>query len=174
MNTESLPSTTLAVADANASDYDAILSAAEATGLTVCFLPTGNDAMHFARRLQAGLWLVNTCLPDMSGFDLAQWLRQSRRRLRVFMIGDEYRLDDELQTLTLGLTKYVCKPVEPSWLLPFQAQPGVAATILSQPPSMADAIEDLLPVEVGGPAVIGSTEECVILPFVPRSRRPAA
>ena len=117
MNTLPLPSAMLAIVDANVSDYDDVVRAAESEGIKVHFLRTGNEAMHFARRQQAGSWLINTRLQDMSGFDLAAMLRVAGQRVRVFMVSNEYSVDDELHTLTLGLAKHVCKPVEPSWIV---------------------------------------------------------
>ena len=76
MSTVSLPSATVVIVDSNPADYDALLSAAESSGLNVHFLSSGHDALYFARRWQAGLWLINTCLSDMSGFDVAQRLRR--------------------------------------------------------------------------------------------------
>ena len=51
-------------------------------------------------------------------------------------------MDDELQTLTLGLSKYACKPLEPSWVLPLR-RPIAASSAHTLPfPSVprADAL----------------------------------
>ena len=108
----------LAIVDPAPQDYGDVLSSAGVPGVSVHFLVSGNDAIRFAKRLQAGIWVINSRLCDMSGFDLAEMLRSIRPSALIFMIGDQYNLDDELQTLTLGLARYFCKPLEPSWILP--------------------------------------------------------
>ena len=118
MNSTSKPSVRVVIVDSVPQDYEALLAAAGTPGVSIHFLSSGRDALRFARRFESGLWVINTELPDMTGFDLATMLRSIRRSALVFIIGDEYRLDDELQALTLGLAKYLCKPLEPSWVLP--------------------------------------------------------
>ena len=112
------PSVRLAIVDPTPQDYVDLLSAGGTPGVSMHFLVSGNDAIRFARRWQTALWVVNTRLLDMGGFDLAEMLRSIRPSALIFMIGDQYSLDEELQTLTLGLAKYLCKPLEPSWVLP--------------------------------------------------------
>ena len=52
----------------------------------------------------------------MSGFDLAQMLRHRKPGVRIFIVGNEYDVEDEIETLSLGLTKYLCKPLDDSWI----------------------------------------------------------
>ncbi len=106
------------IVDPTPQDYGDLLAAVDAPGVSIHFLLSSNEALRFAKRHPAGLWVINTRLTDISGFDLAQMLRSVRPSALVFMIGNEYRLDDEMQALTLGLAKYLCKPLEPSWILP--------------------------------------------------------
>jgi CheY-like chemotaxis protein len=117
-NSPSPPSTRLAIVDTDPEDYGSLLAVAGTSGISLHFLTSGSDALLFARRWSTGLWVINSRLSDMSGFELAGMLRALRPNSLVFMIGDEYMLEDELQTLTLGLAKYLCKPLEPSWVLP--------------------------------------------------------
>ena len=101
----------------------------------------------------------------------------------VFMIGDEYRLDDEMQTLSLGLAKYLCKPLEPPGFFPIA---GISAFLC--PPSRSpvyriphrgsaenNATEDLPEPLSLGRGIRRSGRDQVILPFNPDfRRRPAA
>ena len=112
------PSIRVAIVDLAPQDYQALLASAGTPGVSFHFLFSGNDALRFAKRQQSGLWVINTQLCDMSGFDLAEMLRAVRPAGLVFIIGDKYCLDDEMQALTQGFAKYLCKPLEPSWLLP--------------------------------------------------------
>jgi len=118
MSSLPIPAARVAIVDSRPSDYDNVLLAAGDANVSVHFMRSGSEALRFLRRWHAGLWVINTQLDDMSGFDLAQMLRGMRPNSLIFIIGEEYRLDDEMQTLTLGLTKYVCKPLEPSWVIP--------------------------------------------------------
>jgi CheY-like chemotaxis protein len=108
----------LAVVDSTPADYAGLLAATGTVGVSLHFLFSGYDALNFARRWQMSLWIVNSRLCDMSGFELSQKLRSQRPNASIFIIGDEYQMADELQTMTQGLTKYLCKPLEPSWVLP--------------------------------------------------------
>ena len=151
--------------------------------MSIHFLSSGRDALRFAKRFESGLWVINTELPDMTGFDLATMLRSIRRSALVFMIGGEYRLDDEMQALTLGLAKYLCKPLEPSWILPHSRDfciplPSYWSSLPELwviSPSDTDAAED----ESESFSMTATTDEeeetQIILPFNPNfPQRPAA
>ena len=172
--------------DSTPQDYHALLASAGTPGVSFHFLISGNDALRFAKRQQSGLWVINTRLSDMSGFDLAAMLRSVRPNALVFIIGDEYCLDDEMQALTQGFAKYLCKPLEPSWLLPdsqdfcipLPANRFLAPVLRVITSSDRDANE-VSPETVSLPGgEENEADDQVILPFnpdVPRIRRmPAA
>ena len=88
------------------------------SNISVCFLSKGSDAMRLVRRLDVALWIVNAALPDMSGFDLAHLLRRSQQGARVFLIDDEYQIENELRPFP-----WVCRSIFASpWI-----RPGFAA-----------------------------------------------
>jgi CheY-like chemotaxis protein len=183
MNPISKPSVRVVIVDSTPQDYEAVLAAAGTPGVSIHFLLSGTDALHFARRCQSGLWVINAQLPDMSGFDLAEMLRSVRRSAVVFIIGDEYRLDDEMQALTLGLAKYLCKPLEPSFILPhsrdfcipLRAYRNSSPALRIVSPPQSGAVEGR-PVLLALPGASGEKgENEVILPFNPNfPQRPAA
>ena len=120
----------------------------------------------------------------MSGFDLAEMLRRGRPGVRVFMVSDAYSVDEELQTLTLGLVKYLCKPVDPSWILQW-GRPSVAAAKsyqLSSPaaeyPEQSDDVATTIGVFSASQFGLAKKDVegiPVILPFSRKpQRRPAA
>jgi CheY-like chemotaxis protein len=177
------PSIRVAIADSAPEDYDALLAAAGTPGVSIHFLSSGNDSLRFAKRCHAGLWVINTRLPDMSGFDLAEMLRAVRPSALVFMIADEYRLDDEVQALTLGLTKYLCKPLDPAWVLPQSRDFCIPLPIYRRSPLLSQMVASPESVVFEAPRqsvpLPGTSEEegedQVILPFNPNFRqRPAA
>lgn len=111
----------VAVVDPNAADYANVETAVELSGINFHWMPTAVEAMRYARRCGSDLWVINSNLPDRSGFDLAEMLRRMEPGARVIIVSDEYNADDEIETLALGLMKYACKPIEPSWILSLMA-----------------------------------------------------
>ena len=183
MSTVSRPAT-IGIVDSDPSAYDDLLAAVDGSELRVCFLSAGNEALRIARRSSVGLWIINTRLPDMSGFDLAEMLRRGKPGVRVFMVSDAYSVDEELQTLTLGLVKYLCKPVDPSWILEW-GRPSVAAARDYQMSALAaEQLEPIraaattigmLPSDRGRHSKKHVEKLPVILPFGTKpQRRPAA
>lgn len=122
---------TLVVVDPSPQEYESLRSTAEARGVKVTFFATGQDAICSLQEGPIARWVINARLPDMSGFHLAQALRRVHPKLQIFIVDDTYREDDEIETLVLGLTKYIAKPLEPSQLLPRLRRPSSA-----QPPSV--------------------------------------
>jgi len=173
----------LAIVDSEPQDYCDLLAAAGTPGVSIHFLFSGNDALLFARRWITGLWVINSRLADMSGFELAHMLRSLRPNALIFMIGDEYALADELKTLTMGMAKYLCKPLEPSWVLPNFHESCIPLPELQngQPNWWADsaaARKKSGSRRIPNSAATGGVEEAgieeVILPFGGAGRRPAA
>jgi CheY-like chemotaxis protein len=172
----------LAVVDSTPEDYVDLLAATGTPNISLHFLFSGCNAINFARRWQMSLWVVNARLCDMSGFELAKKLRWQRPNATVFIIGNEYDLADELQTMTLGLTKYLCKPLEPSWVLPRADESSIpfsAAQDAPRPRSYAttNGQPNFSESELGTEASTACTypRDGVILPFDSKyTRRPAA
>ena len=108
--------TTIAVVDRQASDYVELLALAGAEHWTIAVSLTGRAGMQLARRECADLWMINARLPDMCGFDLVEMLRPYLAGTPMFLVGDAYRVEDELRALRLGVTKYLCKPFHACWL----------------------------------------------------------
>jgi DNA-binding response OmpR family regulator len=106
----------LLLADTQPSDYTRLAEAAQSKDMTVLQATTGRDAIRLARQCRPQLCLVNSCLPDMSGFEVLESLRGELPASTFFLIGNEYRKEDELRALAIGATIYVCKPVQASWI----------------------------------------------------------
>ena len=171
----------LAIVDPTPHDYGDLLAAAGSPGVSLHFLVTGRDALQFARRWKAGLWVVNSRLGDMSGFELAATLRSTRPSALIFIIGENYNLADELQTLTMGFAKYICKPLEPSWVMPNEGEsciPLPACRVRQPSPSAFSTFDHhpdttRFPISTGLSAALGGRQ--VILPFADAGQqRPAA
>ena len=94
--------------------------------LKLQFITTGGDALRRSQGLSVNLWLINTQLPDLSGFDIVEMLQPVPPGTAVFLIGNHYRSADELKALRLGVSKYLVKPLSCDWLSDFRlrAPPG--------------------------------------------------
>jgi len=103
------------VVDPKVTDYAALAELVAEGAWTIGFLGTGRDAIWANACSPPDLWIVNIRLPDMSGFCLAQMLRPHGDAC-VLMVADEYRAEDEIRALSLGVTLYLCKPLEASCL----------------------------------------------------------
>jgi CheY-like chemotaxis protein len=176
----------LAIVDSAPQDYGHLLEAVGAGNplagsLSLHFLASGRDALQFARRWRAGLWVVNSRLNDMSGFTLAETLRSTRPSALIFLIGDEYFPADESRTLSMGFAKYLCKPLDPCWVLPLEGSSSISLSAFrsSVRPAQtaskrsADAPDVLSFASAASWAESSSAH--VILPFAEASeQRPAA
>lgn len=109
----SFPSSeTLVVVDSDSSDYTAVEQWAAAQQWEFHLVHSGHRALRLARNVGVDVWIVNVRLPDVSGCDLVDMLRPDARASAVFMVADQYRAEDEIRALSLGVTQYLCKPLE--------------------------------------------------------------
>lgn len=113
--------------------YGDFVEAAQAGLVGLHFCVDGQSAVRLSRRFRADVWLVSSELPDMSGFDLLEMLSAhvlqgnvdpllagSRISLGsvghgmhsgIFMMSNEYRLEDEQRALSSGVAGYLVRPV---------------------------------------------------------------
>lgn len=97
------------------------------------FCVDGRSAVRLARRFRADVWLVSDQLPDISGLDLVEMLSPQvmqadvdpmragstqsletvGRNVRsgIFIVADEYVLEDEQRALASGVSGYLVRPV---------------------------------------------------------------
>jgi DNA-binding response OmpR family regulator len=123
----------IVIVDAAYDRYADFVQAARAGEVGVHFCSDGRSALRLARRFRSDIWLVSTDLADMSGFDLLEMLsthvvhgdvdpmlsgaRISLGRLEeaphsaIFMVAEEYRLEDEQRALVSGIAGYLVRPI---------------------------------------------------------------
>lgn len=118
-----LRDTMVAVVDPRPADYAALLDVAARRKMRVEFLLRGRDALQLARTVGADLWVIHVALPDMSGFDLCTMLRTHAHRPVIYMVTDEYRVEDERAAWVHGASLFGCKPVPESWFEPSRQPP---------------------------------------------------
>ncbi|NBW96139.1 MAG: hypothetical protein EBR28_05275 [Planctomycetia bacterium] len=123
----------IVIVDPACDRYPDFVQAARAGEVGVHFCSDGRSAVRMARRFRADVWLVSTELSDMSGFDLLEMLsmhvvhgdvdpmrsgaRISLARLgegarsAIFMVAEEYRIEDEQRALVSGIAGYLVRPI---------------------------------------------------------------
>ena len=109
---------TIAIVDRDRAGYEALAPLCAGEGASLRFLSTGRDALRLAATERVAMWLIGVDLPDMSGFDLQQMLRDGSWETTACMVADSYCAEDEIRARCAGATMYVCKPLQPSWLQP--------------------------------------------------------
>ena len=110
-----IPTTTMAVIDSDRAGYDALAGSGRAR---LRFLSSGREALRLAAAERIAVWWIGVDLSDMSGFDLYDMLRQRLGGATVCMVGQSYRVEDDLLARRVGAAMYVCKPVDTCWLPP--------------------------------------------------------
>ena len=78
---------------------------------------TASSAVRFASQKKPGLAVLDVCLPDSSGLDLLQRLRESLPLLPIIFLSSVDRAADVVAGLNAGGDDYMTKPFNPSELL---------------------------------------------------------
>lgn len=88
-------------------------------GIGVKVAETGNKAIDIARTLKPDLVFLDLALPDVSGYELCERLRNaeetSRTMIVVFSMKDG--VDDIAKAFQKGADDYIIKPLSPEFLL---------------------------------------------------------
>lgn len=123
----------IVIVDATCDRYGDFVQAAQAGDVGLHFCVDGRSAVRLSRRFRADAWLVASELPDMSGFDLLDMLsphvlqggvdpllsgsRISLDRIGhgmrsgIFIVSDNYCLEEEQRALTSGVAGYLVRPI---------------------------------------------------------------
>ena len=103
------------VVDAQPADYVCLAPLVRAGRMDCRLVVSGAAALRIVPAVDAALWTINTELPDMSGFDLMEMMRDNLVDPSIVLVGDRYRVEDEIRCRQAGATLYFCKPLQPSW-----------------------------------------------------------
>ena len=123
----------IVIVDPACDRYADFVEAARAGEVGLHFCSDGRSAVRMARRFRADVWLVSNELPDMSGFDLLDMLSVhvvqgdvdpmlsgarislgrigESNRSAIFIVAEEYRLEDEQRSLASGIAGYLVRPI---------------------------------------------------------------
>lgn len=98
----------IVVVDSACDRYGDFVRAARDGTVGLHFCIDGRSAIRLARqRFLVDAWLVAAELPDMAGHDLVEMLDRSD----IFIVADDYRLEDEQRALAAGVAGYLVGPV---------------------------------------------------------------
>lgn len=106
------PNLHVVVVDSQPTGYRTLVALAETQRWHTHFLTSGSAAIKIARRLRAELWMIHVSLPDMSGFDLYEMLREQLERATTFLISDEYDPEEEQRACGIKAHLYLCKDAD--------------------------------------------------------------
>jgi DNA-binding response OmpR family regulator len=107
---------TVGVVDPDRDCYDRLVSSIAASTATFRFYATGQEVLRRNGTDDVAFWLLGVELPDMRGLDLLDMVRERLDGAAICMVGDDYRIEDEVAAYRAGATLYTCKPIEASWL----------------------------------------------------------
>jgi len=101
----------IVVVDEDPASYGPLLEAVAHAQQSLYFVPTGRAALRLPRQSDDRLWIINAELPDISAFALLEMLQERLHRVPVIVLGDCYRVEDELRACRSGAALYLCKPL---------------------------------------------------------------
>ena len=99
------------VVDASVEGYETFAQDHELGSAEVAFFTNGRDALRAASKEAPAMWIVNMRLPDMDGAELQNQIRNSGCKAAIAMIGDQYKVEDEIEARCAGADMYFAKPL---------------------------------------------------------------
>jgi two-component system phosphate regulon response regulator PhoB len=110
------------------------------TGYRISTASTGTEALETARRERPTIVVLDLMLPDMSGFDVLERLREddATRCLAVLMLTARREEPDRIRGLSLGADDYLTKPFSPQELV---LRVGAILRRVRATPATADVLQ---------------------------------
>jgi two-component system OmpR family response regulator len=99
------------VVDASLEDYEFLAAEIGQGSLDVAFFTNGRDALRAASDEAPTMWIVNMRLPDMDGTELQAILRTSGCKATIALVGNEYKVEEEIEARCAGADMYFAKPL---------------------------------------------------------------
>jgi DNA-binding response OmpR family regulator len=85
-------------------------------GYQVDMVDNAQGALALVERQPPDLILLDVNLPQLSGFEMYQRLREQEWDIPVIFVTAKGELEDRLQGLRMGADDYICKPFQPAEL----------------------------------------------------------
>ncbi len=110
---------TVLIVDDEPNVVDLVRVTLEDERVRVLDAPDGATAMETLAALQPDLVLLDVNLPDVSGFEICEWIRDDavRARTKVVMLTAAAQRDDLARGQAVGADHYLTKPFSPVRLL---------------------------------------------------------
>lgn len=89
----------------------------EADGYDVVYASNGKAGLELYRDIHPDLILLDINMPEMNGFEVAQAIRETDRRVIIFFLTDRTDKVDRLYGFTLKGNDYIPKPFYPEELI---------------------------------------------------------
>jgi len=89
----------------------------EAEGYEVTYAPNGKIGLELYREIHPDLILLDINMPEMNGFEIAQAIRETDRRVIIFFLTDRTDKVDRLYGFKLKGNDYIPKPFYPEELI---------------------------------------------------------
>lgn len=89
----------------------------EAEGFEVDYAPDGKIGLELYRQTHPDLILLDINMPQMNGFEMAQTIRATDRRVIIFFLTDRTDKTDRLYGFSLKGNDYIPKPFYPEELI---------------------------------------------------------
>lgn len=140
----------IVVVAASCDRFADFVRAAQAGEIGLHFCIDGHSAMRLARRFAADAWIVAADLPEMSACDLVDMLAArvlqgdvdpprfhapvagerggEPHHAAIFIVSDDYRIEDEQRALAAGVAGFFVHPVTPDLIrdsLPHPSTPAL-------------------------------------------------
>lgn len=103
------------VVDTDFGEYGHLLAERNLRGVQWEMIGSGREALRQMQRDTVTLWVINTRLPEMSGAELCQMIKSQSPSAVVYLLTDEYRLEDERAAWLAGAALFRPKPIDPAW-----------------------------------------------------------
>ena len=102
--------------DTLAADYQDWHELAQDSGVKFQIVASAEEALRLARTAAVDLWVVNTELPGLSGYELCGMLKSRSKASSVFMVAHEYSAVAEKRAWAARATLFGIKGAHTSWL----------------------------------------------------------
>jgi two-component system, OmpR family, response regulator len=100
------------IVDRQRSDFDYLIADVQARQMQIRFFASGRELLHGWFAGAPDVCIVSLQLRDLGGFDVVEMIHPFPAGMVVCTLTDEYRTEDEVRALSLGVHSYLCKPLE--------------------------------------------------------------
>jgi CheY-like chemotaxis protein len=105
------------VVDDNTDSADTLVLLLRSSGYDARAVYSGEDALHVAQDYEPDIVILDIGLPQMSGYEVARWLRAQGSTARLIALSGYGQDDDRAQSAAAGFDAHLLKPADIETLL---------------------------------------------------------